>query len=85
MQPDQNKDALDHALSRLYQTDVPESFETGWRAAVRRESAMQLMKKTFLDSGLKKRILPALTALVLVVGGLWAGTLEEGYPQASVC
>lgn len=76
MQPDQKKDALDHALSRLYQTEVPESFETGWRAAVRREETMKPMKR-MNGNCWTKRLVPALAALVLVLGGLWTGTLEE--------
>ena len=76
MQPNTPKDALDHALSRLYQADVPESFETGWRAAVRREETMKPMKKTMFANW-TKRLMPALAAIVLAAGGLWAGTLEE--------
>lgn len=76
MQPNTPKDALDHALSRLYQADVPESFETGWRAAVRREETMKHMRKTNVNRWMKK-LIPAFAALVLAVGGLWAGTLEE--------
>lgn len=75
-------DRLDAALSRLYQrTDAPESFETGWRAAVRREETIHRMKpkKTLW----MKRMIPALAALVLIVGGLWAGEQDLNTPQAA--
>lgn len=76
MQPD-NKQNLDQRLSRLYAASVPESFETGWRADIRREESMQSMKNR---NGRKvwNRLVPALCALVLVVGGLWAGEREAG-------
>ena len=55
-------DQLDQALSRLYEKGAPESFETGWRAAVRREETIHRMKpkKTLW----MKRMIPALAALV---------------------
>lgn len=63
-------DDLDAALSRLHQTpDAPESYETGWRAAVRREEAMQ-MPETKPNRTLWRAVLSAAAALVLVVGGL---------------
>lgn len=63
-------DDLDAALSRLHQTpDAPEGFETGWRAAVRREEAMQ-MPKTNPNHPLWRAVLSAAAALVLIVGGL---------------
>lgn len=75
-------DRLDAALSRLYQhTDAPESFETGWRAAVRREETIQRMKPK--KTVWMKRMIPALAALVLVVGGLWAGEQDLNVPQAA--
>lgn len=76
MQPD-NKQNLDQRLSRLYAASVPESFETGWRADIRREESMKSMKNR---NGRKvwNRLVPALCALVLVVGGLWAGEQETG-------
>ncbi|MBR6571560.1 MAG: DUF4349 domain-containing protein [Clostridia bacterium] len=73
--PDKKMD-LDSRLSRLYASDVPESFETGWRADIRREESIQTMKKNNRWNPLFKRIVPVLCALVLVVGGLWAGTLD---------
>ena len=75
MQPERMND-LDKRLSRLYAAPVPESFETGWRADVRREESMQTMNQKSWKP-MWRRIVPALCALVLVVGGLWAGTLEE--------
>ena len=75
MQPDTQND-LDKRLSRLYAAPVPESFETGWRADVRREESMTMMNQTNWKP-VWKRLAPALCALVMVCGGLWAGTLEE--------
>lgn len=72
-----NQNDLDQRLSRLYAAPVPESFETGWRADVRREESLQSMKK-WNGKPMWKRLVPALCALVLVAGGLWTGTLEDG-------
>jgi len=72
MKPDQ----LDNRLSRLYAADVPEGFESGWRAEIRREERMQTMKKNNNWNPLFRRLMPALCALVLVVGSLWVGTLD---------
>ena len=70
-------DRLDAALSRLYQkTDAPESFETGWRAAVRREESIRMTNQPNKKNLFMKRLVPALAVLVLVVGGLWAGTQD---------
>ena len=81
MKPDKSNE-LEQRLSRLYAAPVPESFETGWRADIRREESIQRMKNW---NGRKvwKRLVPALCALVLVVGGLWAGTLENGTDYAA--
>lgn len=69
-------EALDGALDRLYQpADVPAGFETGWRAAVRREESVQAMKKTNFSFPWK-RLIPAAAAIVLVAGSLWAGSLD---------
>ena len=81
MQPDQNHE-IDQRLSRLYAAPVPESFETGWRAEIRREESIQTMKK-----GNAKRIwnklVPVLCMLVLVLGGLWTGEMENGVDYAA--
>ena len=75
-------DRLDAALSRLYQkTDAPESFETGWRAAVRREESIRMMNKPNRKNMFMKRLVPALTVLVLIAGGLWAGEQNLSAPQ----
>ncbi len=70
-------DALDHALTALYQQDadaaqpVPEAFATGWRAAVRREEQLQMQKQTKKKgSRFWKLALPVAAALVLVIGAL---------------
>lgn len=79
-------DRLDAALSRLYQQqDVPESFDAGWRAAVRREDTIRMMNKPNKKNLWLKRAVPVFAALVLAVGGLWAGTLEAPgqVPQSS--
>ncbi|MBP3646955.1 MAG: DUF4349 domain-containing protein [Clostridia bacterium] len=76
-------DRLDAALSRLYQkTDAPESFETGWRAAVRREESIRMMNKPVKKNLFMKRLVPALAVLVLIVGGLWAGEQNLSAPQS---
>lgn len=81
MQPE-NQNELDQRLSRLYAAPVPESFETGWRADIRREESIQTMKSTTPKS-IWKRLAPALCALVLVAGTLWTGWLN-GQTPASV-
>ena len=60
------KNNLDERLSRLYAAPVPESFETGWRADVRREESMQTMNQNRWKP-MWRRIVPALCALVLGV------------------
>ena len=71
------KDPLDQALSRLYQPQTPApGFETGWRAAVRREESLQMNQRKRLNIPWGK-LAPVMAALVLVAGGLWTGTLDE--------
>ena len=67
------QEPMDAALSRLYQTGAPESFETGWRAAVRREEIMHMTPKKTIWL---RRLAPVCAAVVLICGALWAGTLE---------
>lgn len=73
-------DALEQALSRLYQSaaEPSDSFETGWRAAVRREESISMKTNRNEKRHIWRAIAPACAALVLVVGSLWAGTLEPG-------
>lgn len=69
--------ALEQALCRLYQSEEPSAgFETGWRAAVRREESMMKHAEKSTSRPLWRAIVPACAALVLVVGSLWAGTLD---------
>ncbi len=76
--PNPPDDALEQALSRLYRAeDVPRAFETGWRASVRREEQSQMTKSSKKHS-IGRILVPALAAVVLVAGSLWAGTLEDG-------
>ena len=75
MKPE-NPNDLEQRLSRLYAAPVPESFETGWRADVRREESLQSMKK-WNGKPMWKRLAPAMCALALVAGALWTGTLED--------
>ena len=35
-------DALDRALTALYQTDVPEAYKASWRDAVKREESPEI-------------------------------------------
>lgn len=74
MKPDHTNE-LEQRLSRLYAAPVPERFETGWRADIRREESIQSMKN-WNGKRIWKRLVPALCALVLVLGGLWAGELD---------
>ena len=79
----ENANDLDQRLSRLYAAPVPESFETGWRADIRREESIQGMKK-WNGKPMWKRLAPAMCALVLVAGSLWTGTLEDNAQHAAV-
>lgn len=64
-------DALDHALTTLYQQDanVPARFGAAWRDAIRREEQIQMKKQSFAKR-FWKIALPTAAALVLVVGAL---------------
>ena len=69
--------ALEQTLCRLYQAEEPPAgFETGWRAAVRREESRMKIVERSAGRPLWRAIVPACAALVLVVGSLWAGTLD---------
>ena len=71
----QNKpDALDRALTDLYQMDVPNGYRAAWRAAVLREER-QSMKKQRQTRTLWRTLLPVAAALVLVIGAISAGNL----------
>ena len=71
--------ALEQAPGRLYQAEEPPAgFETGWRAAVRREESRMKLAERSTGRPLWRAIVPACAALVLVVGSLWAGTLDLG-------
>lgn len=71
--------ALEQALGHLYQSEnVPAGFETGWRAAVRREESRMRLVENSTRRPFWRTIVPAFAALVLVVGSLWAGTLDLG-------
>ena len=71
--------ALEQALCGLYQAEEPPAgFETGWRAAVRREESRMKLAERSTGRPLWRAIVPACAALVLVVGSLWAGTLDLG-------
>lgn len=73
----ESNSALEQALCRLYQSEEPPAgFETGWRAAVRREESRMKIVERSAGRPLWRAIVPACAALVLVVGSLWAGTLD---------
>lgn len=75
----ESNSALEQALCRLYQSEEPPAgFETGWRAAVRREESRMKLAERSTGRPLWRAIVPACAALVLVVGSLWAGTLDLG-------
>ena len=79
----QHPDKLDQALSRLYRTnDAPESFETGWRAAIRREESIQMTEKNHHWNRWLRRLAPVCAAVVLVAGALWTGTLDDAMTPA---
>ena len=70
--------ALEQALGHLYQSeDVPAGYETGWRAAVKtggeQDETRGKQHKTSPSGAPSCR---RLQRLVLVVGSLWAGTLD---------
>lgn len=83
---EEQRTELDERLSRLYAAPVPETFETGWRADIRQEESIQAMKKdqniTLSISGIFRRAVPALCALVLAAGGLWVGGRDAGTDTA---
>ena len=74
--------SIDEALSRLHHTAAPESFETGWRAAVRREELLKMTEKKKSFKRFWRIAVPALCALVLVIGGLHVGQMDQ--PAASM-
>lgn len=76
-------ESLDHRLSRLYAAEVPEGFGSAWRADIRREESIQNMKTTNRFNQAFKRFAPALCALVLAVGGLWTGTMDNAAPRTN--
>jgi len=72
-------DELEQALSRLYHAqDVPAGFETGWRAAVRREESLQMTQKPRSKQSFWRVFAPVCAAVVLVAGSLWAGSAQPG-------
>lgn len=69
---------LTRELDLLYpKADVPESFQTSWRAAIRREEQIIMEQKKKHNSGIwLRRVLPATAALVLVVGAIVTGQVN---------
>ncbi len=74
MEKQHETDALDRALTDLYQADIPDGYRAAWRAAVLREER-QTMKTQRHTKALWRTLLPAAAALVLVIGALSAGNL----------
>ncbi|MEG2481563.1 MAG: DUF4349 domain-containing protein [Clostridia bacterium] len=70
----QENDWTEQALSRLYSAQASEDFETAWRAAVRREESIQMTNQPMKKHRFWRVAAPVLTALVLVLGSLWAST-----------
>jgi hypothetical protein len=68
-------DALDRALTDLYQADVPEDFKTSWRDAVKREE-LPAMKPVPHFTWLRRAALPMAAAVVLIAGTLVTGALN---------
>ncbi len=75
MKKDTANDALDRALTDLYQADIPESFRASWRDAVKREEP-PTMKSIHFPVWLKRTALPLAAAVVLVTGTLITGMLS---------
>jgi hypothetical protein len=71
-----SNDALDRALTTLYQADIPAGYAASWRDAVKREETSE-MKPFPRWNWLKRAVLPAAAALVLVVGTLVTGELSS--------
>jgi hypothetical protein len=68
-------DALDRALTDLYQADVPAGYKASWRDAVKREEPSD-MKPSPGFSRFRRAALPIAAAAVLVVGTLVTGALS---------
>ncbi|HPF87701.1 MAG TPA: DUF4349 domain-containing protein [Candidatus Limiplasma sp.] len=75
MRKNKPQDALDHALTDLYQTDVPAGYRAAWRNTVKREEPF-IMKPAHTPLWLKRTVLPMAAALVLIVGTLITGALS---------
>ena len=72
------RDNLEQALSRLYKAEPPQSFEAGWRNAVRREEKISMMNTPKNSRRFWRVAAPVCAALVLVLGSLWAGNVQPG-------
>lgn len=71
---------LDRLLTDLYpQSDPPREFQTAWRGAIRREEQLHMKKNPFR---FWRVAIPALAALVLVVGALSVGANRRTDRQA---
>jgi len=68
-------DALDRALTDLYQTDIPAGYPASWRDAVKREEPTPMKPSPSL-TWLRRAALPMAAALVLIVGTLITGALN---------
>ena len=69
-------DALDRALTTLYQADVPTGFQAAWRDAVKREEPSQMKPSNPPFAWLRRAALPMAAALVLIAGTLITGSLS---------
>ena len=67
-------DALDRALTNLYQADVPAGFQASWRDAVKREEP-STMKPTPRLAWLRRAALPIAAATVLIAGTAITGVI----------
>ena len=68
----ESNSALEQALCRLYQSEEPPAgFETGWRAAVRREESMMNTGKRSTNRPIWRAVVHAFAALVLVAGNIY--------------
>lgn len=77
---------LDQALGSLYTSkDVPESYQTAWRAAIRREESIVMEQKRKTQKGAwMKKLMPVAAALVLVVGTVITGQTNLGGQQGAL-
>ncbi len=69
-----SSDALDRALTDLYQADVPQAYRASWRDVVKREESSD-MKSIPRLAWLRRAALPLAAAAVLLIGTAITGVI----------